>query len=691
MQKIWLQHPAKSMAALLVDSVQSVSHMSVSQSKIRAGGDVTAINIENLSLPQPGVASLHQLPSPPSDFTGRATQHDQLVAALEQGGVAISGVRGMGGIGKTALALVVGAVVKQRFPDGQFYLDLQGTSDQPVTAAQAMLHVIRGFHPDVKDSDDLAQVQGLYHSVLSDKCCLLLMDNAADAQQVASLIPPEGSALLVTSRQKIVLPGIVPIDLDTLPRSEACELLRKIARDLSDKDADALARVCGDLPLALRLAASALVQRPDLSAEQYIERLHDEKKRLDHLPKVEASISLSFDFLDDEDRRPMEMLSVFVGGFTKEAASAVWQSDADASDAFLGRLLGFNLVTWDKQRQRYLLHDMVRLCADRRLEGADRRDAERRHAVHYAQALNAADKLYRSGAEGVLAGLSWLDSERDNVERGFAWVCEHFDDDEATVRLCVAYPNASAHVLRLRLTPLEQIEWLQWQFKAARKAGDRQAEGNALSNLGSAHADLGDARKAMEYGQQRLIIARETGDRSGEGTALGILGNANLSLGDARKAIEYYEQVLTVSRAIDDRRMEGAVLTNLGIAHADIGDTRKEIEYHELALIITCKIGDRLGEGIALGNLGAAYANLGTPRKAIVYYEQALVIARAIGDRSGEALTAWNIGLIYEQEDRLPDAVNVMQICVQFEQEINHPDAEKDAARVEALRQQLKK
>ena len=152
--------------------------------------------------------ALHQLPRPSDDFTGREVEKAELLAQIEGGGVAISGLRGMGGIGKTALALVLAHELAPRYPDAQIYLDLKGTSRDPLSSADAMAHVIRSFNRETSVPRDEAALQGLYHSVLHGQRALLLMDNAADAQQVQPLVPPEGCTLLVTSRQRFDLPGL---------------------------------------------------------------------------------------------------------------------------------------------------------------------------------------------------------------------------------------------------------------------------------------------------------------------------------------------------------------------------------------------------------------------------------------------------------------------------------------------------
>src|SRR6185295_5315675 len=178
----------------------------------------------------PALSSLHQLPSPPADFTGREEDLAALRSALGQGGAsAIFGLRGMGGIGKTVLALKLAEDLTPAYPDAQLYLDLKGVDPQPLTAAQAMAHVVRSCHPEAWLPESEAELAGLYRSVLHGKRTLLLMDNAARRDQVEPLLPPKGSLLLVTSRFHFTLPGLFARDLDELSAEDARILLLKIA------------------------------------------------------------------------------------------------------------------------------------------------------------------------------------------------------------------------------------------------------------------------------------------------------------------------------------------------------------------------------------------------------------------------------------------------------------------------------
>jgi hypothetical protein len=277
------------------------------------------VDSETLAAAASAAVSLHQLPSPPADFTGRSAELAEIQVALEgHGGATICGLRGLGGIGKTALALKLAEELTPRYPDAQFFLDLKGSSREPLTPAEAMAHVIRAYHPTVKLPESESELSGLYRSVLHDQRALLLMDNAADAEQVALLIPPAGCLLLVTSRRHFTLPGLYARNLDTLPPADARALLLRIAERIGDC-ADEMARLCGYLPLALRLAGSALAERVDLSPADYLRRLADAQTRLG---LVEASLDLSYQLLDPEMQRLWRMLAIFPGTFYWVAAGA---------------------------------------------------------------------------------------------------------------------------------------------------------------------------------------------------------------------------------------------------------------------------------------------------------------------------------------------------------------------------------
>ncbi len=586
---------------------------------------------------------LHQLPAPPADFVGRTEDLKALRASVKKGGATICGLQGQGGVGKTALALVLAQEMAADYPDAQIFLDLRGVSEEgPLSPADAMAQVVRSFDPERRLPEG-SQLVAVYRDVLAGRRALLLMDNASGLDQVAPLLPPAGCALLVTSRQRFTLPGLTVCDLELLPEEDACTLLLGIAGRIADR-AESIARLCGYLPFALRIAAGSLVERPDLSPETLEKRLGKEKEKAAIGERV---LGIGLSLLPDAFQKRFHHLAVFAGDFDAPAAAAVWGLGEEETDETIGAFVRGSLL--EGKDGRYKLHDLARAFAASRRTEEEKSQAELRHAEHYRGVLARADDLYLAGSEHIVEGLALFDRGRHQIAAGQAWAAKNLQVTEEAARLASSYPDAGIYILRLRLSPREHLVWLEAGREGAQRTKNRAMEGSHLGNLGNAYADLGETRRAIECHDAALLISREIGDKRAEGQDLG----------------------------------------NLGIAYAYLGETRRAIGYYEQQLTITREIGDRRGEGNALGNLGNAYNLLGETRRAIEYYKQRLVIAREIGDRLGEGNASWNLGLAYETLGDLARAVELMQVLVDFERELGHPDAEKDAARVEAIRARL--
>jgi tetratricopeptide (TPR) repeat protein len=698
------------------------------------GGDSSSDGDSSPGIPTPSLASgvtnlaiksLHQLRAPVADFVGRESEIDQVVQALsiaaKSGVAAISGARGMGGIGKSELAYAVAQRLLDTFPDAQLLLELRGAGDNPFTAEQALQTVIRAFEPLAQLPSDLTVLGSLYRSLLSGKRVLVLADDARDAEQVEALLPPSGCALLLTSRQHFPLPGMETVDLGTLPQAEAEKLLLEICPDIGSA-APRMAQLCGRLPLALRISAG-LCANSAMNIERQLDALEGEKTRLallrdpdkpnDPTKSVEASFQLSYASLDEPMQKVLCQLSVFPASFDMDAASAVvvvpgagaqgtpaTSATSLPLDERLALLFRRSLLEWDRPTRRYTLHDLVRdfalarLVAQPQVEDVDA--VRLRHAQHYATVAAHAHKLYKKGGEDLLLGLRLFDMERANIDAGWGWAREHTERSgggsrsQEVANILVDYAFSTTYVGDLRYDKRkERIPQFEAALDAARSLSRRGAEGAALGTLGLAYADLGEMRTAIQYHEQYLEIAREIGDRRGEGNALGNLGTAYSALGEIPRAIQFHEQALKVSRATGDRRGEGSDLGNLGLAYAALGEMRTAIQYLEQRLEIAREIGDRRGEGNALSNLGTAYSDLREMRTAIQYSERSLEIARKIGDRQVEAFASWNLGILLMEKGDLARAIELQQVTVDYEREIGHVDAEKDAARVEELRKEL--
>jgi Tfp pilus assembly protein PilF len=646
---------------------------------ISVAGDYVA------ATPPPRVTLLHQLPPPPRDFTGRERELGELMSQVERG-VTISGLQGQGGIGKTALALELARRLAPRYPDAQLYLDLKGaSSQQPVSIAEALSHVIRAYHPTEKLPEGVEELRAIYLSVLHGQRALLLMDNARDAAQVEPLIPPDTCVLLVTSRRHFTLPGLYAKRLDTLTPAESRELLLKIAPRIGER-ADDIAALCGQLPLALRLAASALAERRDLSPQDYVRRLSDAPRGLKALGEVEPSLGLSYDLLGADLQKLWRSLAVFPSPFDARAAAAVWQLEPDAAQDALGDLLNFSMLDYDAATARYRLHPLARLFADARLKEGERDSNQRRHAEHYLKVFREADDLYLQGGESVKAALALFDLESRNIQAGQAWATAQAREDDAAAVMCFNYPAVGAYLLQLRQNPRERIQWLEVALAAARRMKAREAEGAHAGSLGIAYMQLGETRRAVRSFEQQLMITREISDRRGEGYALGNLGQAYASLNEPRRAVEFYEQCLDIMREIYDRRGEGYALGALGRVFADLGEAGRAVEFYEQCLVITREIGDRYGEAQALGNLGLMHYVQGDVRRATELYQRQLEIARQIGDRYGEGISLFNMSLALEHLGDRAQAIAHAEAALEIFEQIESPHAEKVRGQLEQWR-----
>jgi tetratricopeptide (TPR) repeat protein/transcriptional regulator with XRE-family HTH domain len=606
----------------------------------------------------PLIPTRYQLRPPIADFVGRAAEAARLVSALRQAltegqGASISGIHGMGGIGKTELAYVVAHQLHSVFPDGQVLVSLRGTSSAPLGAEQALQTVVRAFAPDERLPDSLDALQARYQAVLQGRRVLILADDARDVAQVRALPPPLGCALLITSRQRFSLPGITSVNLEQLAEEEAVTLVQRICAGLSKEQAEALARGCGGLPLALRVGSSMLRTDPALPIAAYLERLMDERQRLDQLRDPEeglldvaASLSLSYAQLDAATQRVFRQLGIFVADFSTALALAVVAAPQGVEvEAALHRLLRRNLVMYDIPSGRWRLHDLMRALALDYLVREGEREATlwryARVAVRMAQEI---DDQYLAGESQVQASLARFDAERTHIDAAWAWAIGHarMPDGDS---LLLALALTTTHVGELRYdTQRERIPQLEQALAAAERLADRQGEGRLRVAQGRAAFDLGDDDQAIRHFEQAQAIFEELGDRHSAGRALGNLGTVYARLGNPQCAIHYYQQARAIFQELGDQRLVGHALGNLGDAYAALGALPQATSYLEQALPIARTVGDRRFEAMLLHTLGKVGIAGGDPHTCRAFCEQALEIARAVGDRQAEGYALLMLG-----------------------------------------------
>ncbi|HYO49876.1 MAG TPA: hypothetical protein VEW94_08490, partial [Chloroflexia bacterium] len=481
----------------------------------------------------PAITSLHQLRDPFDKFVGRQDEIDQLVQAMcratESGKVAIGGIRGLAGMGKTELAYAVAQHLLDTFPDAQLFLELRGARSNPLSPEQALQTIIRAFEPLAPLPDNLAGLRATYLTVLGGKRVLILADDALDKSQVDPLLPPPGCALLLTSRYRFNLLGMEKRDLEILPQPDAEKLLLEISPDIGPA-APRMAQLCGRLPLALRICAS-MCDTDDsiLTIEDHLKALEEERARLaymkdpnvqdanDPATSVEASLELSYAALDPQMQQVLCQLSIFPSSFDIDAAKAVVQvaraegqgTTANRPPMPVERALEFlyrrSLVDQDKETKRFSLHDLVRVFGLGRLESGE--EAVRlRHARHYVRVAAEAEGLYKRGGENVLLGLKLFDRERANIDAGWNWARERAESMSQEIDiLLLDYARATIYVGYLRYdNRRERIPQFEAMLGAAQRLTYIKAVSSALSILGTAYWTLGELHKALQYHKQHL-------------------------------------------------------------------------------------------------------------------------------------------------------------------------------------------
>jgi tetratricopeptide (TPR) repeat protein len=527
-------------------------------------------------------------------------------------------------------------------------------------------------------SKGLERIIRAYQTVLSGKKALILLDNAASREQVEPLLPPPGSVLVVTSRIKFAVPCLIKeMDLDPglLPLGDANMLLLKICGRIGDH-AEKLAELCGCLPIALRNAAYALKEKPNLSLEGYLERLGDATKRLE---LVEASFSTSYELLSPELQRLWSMLSVFPADYDLDGAAAVWEMEKTPTEDALGDLIKWSLIDFlppaTGKGGRYKLHDLARDFAGSHLEADERYLAQQSHSKHYQELLWRANNNFLAGGDSQLKGLIQFEVEWINIEAGQRYAAINSKKSHDIADICSNYSGAW-QVLDLRLHPRTYTQWLEEALIAAREIKNKAAECAHLGNLGIVFKDLGDHRKAIEYYNQALKISKEIGNRLLEGNMLGNLGNTYSILSEIQRAIDSYELALKISREIGNHKGEASSLGGLGSAYILMGQPDKAIEYYDQSHKIFRDIGDLRSECINLCNLGMAHYNLNEPRKAVEYYKSSLRIACDLGDRRSEGLSLFNMSLSLNKLGQRESAIDQAQSALAIFEQIESPHAE---------------
>lgn len=592
-----------------------------------------------------------QLPNSIPSIGGFVGREDYLADLRDsyQKGARSFVLHGAGGVGKTALALQFAAEIAGGY-EARVYVEMNGMSERPLTARDAMFAVVRQFERDISADTTDAQLENLFVQFAQAQPTLILLDNASGKETVESLKQAK-ACFIVTSRQSFALTGGKSLTILKMSPEDARKLLFEIAPEPRfDNRADELASLAGYLPMALKPLASILAEDELETAADLINRYRDKqtlfKERVpdyDDLT-VEASFGLSYDKLSGETKERWRRLSVFPADFDETAIGAVLEISEDEARRTQKELRRFSLLEVNTETKRFSLHDLIRVFTDAKLAAAERLQAQFLHAAYYLSVVQTAKQIKLSDREnGLIDALHLIDAEWKNILSGRNWTSENIETDNIIAETCCGYASAFFE-LRLRLHIREYIKWQSAAFRAAQKLDNKYFQSGALGSLGLAHDHLGEYPRAIEYFEQALEISRQSGNRWSEASNLGNLGVTYANLGNHQKALTYQEKSLEISRELGNRIGEANSLSGLGNIYHELGEFTKANDYHQQSLAIAREVGDLLGEGICLINLGNVRNKLNDLQGAIDYYEQSLAIARQVGSLIDEAANLENIG-----------------------------------------------
>ncbi|MEV0310987.1 AfsR/SARP family transcriptional regulator [Nonomuraea fuscirosea] len=614
-----------------------------------------------------------QLPAPVPDFTGRAGELALLDSAAARRAPGIVAICGTAGVGKTALAVHWAHRNRALFPDGRVHLDLRGDdAGHALSPHEALGRLLTAA--GVPDQDIPAEAQAraaLWRTETDGRRLLVLLDNAASAEQVRPLLPGTHDTLMViTSRDRlaalVALHGAHRVELDLLPPAEAAHLLRRLLGEQAGDDpgsVDDLAAICARLPLALRLAAEYAGAQAHLPLAGVVTRLH----RAGPLELLDGGggaairhvFGCSYRLLDPAAQHLFRLLSLNPAAHSTVACAAALSGlDELGAARLLHRLASAHLLRCDALG-RYGFHDLLRAYAAElslAVDGeADRQAAVDRLLEHYCTtAVAASDTLYpgwsssRRHAGLALtpgdvtlspeAALAWLDGEL----AVFGTICQfavRWRRPERAVALA-----AALHRYLEAGHGTEALPIYECAVEATRALRDVRGEAHLRTNTGVVLRLLGRYGPAAEELTEALELCRRVGNRHGQARSLSNLGIIEERLGEFASSAARHRAAVALYRDIDDPFGQAAALTNLGNLEESIGEHAEAARHLLAAHDVFAALGERSGQAIALCNLGQIHSTLGEDTLAVARLRAALSLFREIDHRDGEATALSNLG-----------------------------------------------
>ena len=637
-----------------------------------------------LAAPPPSPPAIpHELPADIADFTGHEAKLERLLAALARAGTGsptVVAVHGVGGVGKSALAIHAAHQLAGRFPDGQLYLNLQGatTGLRPLDPVDALARLLRALGFEGRDIPvEVEEAAARFRSRVAGRRILLVLDNAVSAGQVRPLLPAGPTcAALITSRQVLAtVDGARHLHLDVLSAGQAIRLLGRLAgveRLAAEPQAAAdLARQCDYLPLALRIAGARLAARPAWPVRALADRLGDERTRLDELESADLAVRSCFqvsyralrageDHRDRTAARLFRLLGLHRGPEVSTwTAAALMDTPPEAAETALERLVDAQLLM-AAGSSRYAMHDLLLLFA-REQAGHDEPEAQRQAALQrmldcYLATMQRAQQVLQPDDPGGArwrvaartppllswtAALAWFEQERGNL---FAAAHQAVNGAPPMPRFVVRLAELMYWFLIIRTNWPEMESINQLALCAARKDGDRRGEAVALNDLGYAHLGVGRLDRAIACLERSKALFAELEDRHWESIATVGQAVVHREQGELERTVDCLQRSLPCLHELGDLVTEGGALGVLGLAYCDQGRFDEAIDCLEESLRIRAGIQNPLSEAMTLTNLGEVHHRAGHRRTAVEFYERGLRVYRDIKDRRREAEALWQLG-----------------------------------------------
>ncbi|MBJ7901886.1 tetratricopeptide repeat protein [Streptomyces sp. DSM 110735] len=611
-------------------------------------------------------------------WIGRRDELRRLGSALSEGGggsgavVTVEAIEGMGGVGKTSLAVHLAHQMRDRYPDGCCFVRLGDHSPDRASTSpdRALTTLLRLLGVDGKElPHDTDELIALWRSMARNRRMLVILDDAADSDQVRPLLPGDSpTAVVVTSRRRLPgMPGVRPLTLGVLPRDDAIALfVRRLGTRSRTKESEIadIVRICGHLPLAIEIAASRLLARPSWTTTDLLDRLAADGAHVAELRDGERTMehvfALSYRALTDEQQLVFRRLGLHVGTeFGPHAVAALTGLSPRAAERILEELLTQHLVS-EPSPHRFTMHDLLRryarsLIDNDRIEPAEQaRAATERMTDFYVRAADRADRLahpYRSRMTLDSTPLSalpeiadaraaehWLSIEGANLLDTLGWITQNGSERQLAVCIHVLteFLDMQGHLAMAE--PLLRRAADHWST-----THDRTAQVKALLDLSIARSHRSRYEEAIAAAREALELARSLSDPELESECVHQLSIPLWQTGQYA-LVQSLQKTLLNSLSQTGEELHMARSYNfLGITHLHLADNDAALEFFTIALEKFTGVNNERGIFNTLNNLGELSTRLGDLEAAERAYRKAISIASERSDKRECATLQMNL------------------------------------------------